>query len=620
VRRPIHIFLAVLISATFAMAASPADGVATVPAMPCADGIPGAPACTASKQDLKEAHRAFERGLKLQKSRNLEAAFEHFERAAQIAPRDMQYVTARELVREQLVFNHVQSGNADLTAGKQIEALAEFRTALQLDPENAFARQRLEDALGPEAPKIAAAPQVIADSGELQTFPQQRHSDFHFRGDSRGLLEAVAQAYGVDATLDDSVTSHHVRFDIENVDFATAMAAASTVTKTFWTPLDERQILIANDTPESHRSYDRMAMRSFYVPDATTPQDLNELVNAFRSLFDIRFLTAQPNTSTITVRAPRQVLDAATTFLEQLNTSRPEVILDVKTFEVSHTLTRNMGLHIPNQFNLFNIPVAALAALGGQNIQDLINQLISSGGINQAGNSAISALLAQLQGQQNGIFSQPLATFGGGLTFMGLSLGQLSQTLSLNESWVRNLDHATLRASQGKDTNFHLGTRYPILNASFAPVFNSPAIAQVIGNNSFQTPFPSFNYEDLGLTVKAKPYIHRNSDVGLQLELQLRSLGSQTSNGIPAINNREYKGSITLKDGEPAVVAGSINNTELRSLTGIPGLGNVPGLNQIMSNNTKEEDEDEILIVITPHVIGERAPESATEIWLSSVH
>src|SRR4029077_16781589 len=179
------------------------------------------------------------------------------------------------------------------------------------------------------------------------------------------------------------------------------------------------------------------------------------------------------------------------------------------------------------------IPVAALAALGGQSIQSLINQLIASGGINQAGSSSLSGLLAQLQGQQNSIFSQPLATFGGGLTFSGLSLDQLSAALSLNEFWSRTLDHITLRAAQGNEATFHLGTRYPILNASYAPIFNSPAIASVIGNNSFQAPFPSVSYEDLGLNVQVKPAIHGNGEVSLQLELQVRSLTGQSSNGVP---------------------------------------------------------------------------------------
>ena len=157
------------------------------------------------------------------------------------------------------------------------------------------------------------------------------------------------------------------------------------------------------------------------------------------NLFEIRFITPNASSATIVVRAPQAVLDAATQLLKGLDTSRPEVMLDVHVYQVSHTFARNIGVHIPNNFNLFNIPAAALVALGGQNIQDLVNQLISGGGINQANNTAISALLAQLQGQnqQNSIFSQPLATFGGGKTLTGVSLDQVSAQLSLNEGWVK---------------------------------------------------------------------------------------------------------------------------------------------------------------------------------------
>ena len=582
----------------------------------CADGIPGAPACTASKKELKEARAAFARGLKLEQGKHVDEAFHFFEHAAQLVPQDVQYVTARELVREQLVFEHVQQGNQSLLQGQQVEALAEFRSALQLDPKNEFAQQRLKDALGSWAPKTSSALEVVADAGPPELAPQDRLADFHYRGDSRGLLTQVASTYGIDVTFDDSAPSRRVRFDIAGVDFYAAMRAAAAVTKVFWSTLDKKQIFVAAESPENHRAFDRLALRSFRVSSASTPQEINDVVNVLRSVFDVRFVTQQPQTGTVIVRAPRDVLDAATNFMEGMDGSRPEVILDVQTYEVSHTFTRNMGLHIPYQFNLFNIPAGALAALGGQNIQNLINQLISGGGINQANSTSISALLAQLQNQKNSIFSQPLATFGGGLTLMGLSLDQLSATLSLNESSVKSLEHATLRASQGKDVNFHLGTRYPILNASFAPIFNSPAIAQVIGNNTFTPAFPSFNYEDLGLTVKAKPVIHTALEVSLQLEMQIRALGTQTLNGVPVISNREYKGSITLKDGEPAVVAGSLSRTEQRSLSGIPGMGQVPGLNKVMASNTAEEDDDELLIVITPHVISRADHDPDSEIWM----
>ena len=76
-------------------------------------------------------------------------ALEEFETAAQLVPQDVEFLTARELVRQQLIYEHLERGNSSLTSGNQVEALAEFRMALHLDPENQFARQRLQaDRLG----------------------------------------------------------------------------------------------------------------------------------------------------------------------------------------------------------------------------------------------------------------------------------------------------------------------------------------------------------------------------------------------------------------------------------------------------------------------------------------
>jgi general secretion pathway protein D len=583
--------------------------------LPCAEGLPGAVSCNPSKKEMKEAGEAFAKGLKLQRQKRQDEAFDEFETAARLAPRDVGYVTARELTRQQLVFDHLQRGNAEMRENRQIEALAEFRTALHLDPQNAFAQQRLSDALGEWAPKTAAAPQVVADAEELRVAPSTALADFHYRGDGRGLLTQVASAFGVTASFDDSVVSRQVRFDLGSADFYTAMAMACQMTHTFWSPLDTKQILLAAESAQNHRQFDRMALRTFYLPGLSSPQELNDIVNTLRTVFEIRLVTPEPSTSTIVVRAQRNILDAATKLLEGLGDSRPQVMLDVHVYEITNSLTRNMGLQIPNNFQLFNIPAGALAALAGQNIQSLINQLISSGGINQASSQALSGLLAQLGGQQSSIFSNPLATFGGGLTLEGLSLGTVMAQLSLNESTVKTLEHATLRIAQGSDATFRVGSRVPILNASFAPVFNTPAIASVIQNNSFQSPFPSFNYEDVGLSIKAKPLVNGNSDVSLDLEFQFRALQAQAFNGVPVMSNREYKGSITLKDGEPAVVAGAVSHSEQRSLNGIPGLGAVPGLNQVLTSNSKEVDEDELLIVITPRVVSHEQKQNA-EVWM----
>lgn len=605
----------ILLTLGLAASAVAADQPTGTPLLPCPESSPRAVTCNPSKKEAKEAGEAFAKGLKLQRERRQDEAFDAFETAARLAPKDAEYVTAREMTRQQLVFDHLTRGNAEMRDGRQIEALAEFRTALHLDPQNEFAQQRLTDALGEWAPKTSAAPQVVAEADELRVAPSAAHADFHYRGDGRGLLIQVASAFGVAASFDDSVVSRQVRFDIGRADFYTAMAVACQMTHTFWTPLDSKQILLAEESAQNHRQFDRMALRTFYLPGLSSPQELNDIANVLRNLFEIRLVTPQPGASTLVVRAQRNVLDGATRLLAKLGDSRPQVMLDVHVYEITNSLTRKMGLHIPSNFQLFNIPAGALAALAGRNIQDLINQLISSGGINQASSQALSGLLAQLSGQQSSIFSQPLATFGGGLTLSGLRLGTASAQLSLNESTVKTLEHATLRVAQGSEGTFRVGTRVPILNASFAPVFNTPAIASVIQNNSFQSPFPSFNYEDVGLSIKAKPLVNGNSDVSLDLELQFRALQSQSFNGVPVISNREYKGSISLRDGESAVVAGAVSHSEQRSLNGIPGLGSVPGLNQVMTSNSKELDEDELLIVITPRVVSHEQKQNA-EVWM----
>jgi tetratricopeptide (TPR) repeat protein len=565
---------------------------------------------------LKDARKAFKRGLKLEKSRNLEQALYEFQEAARLIPQNVEYLTATEMTRQHLAGMHLQQGNSDLLGGRPIEALAEFRTALNLDPQNEFAQQRVRDALGPVPPQASQPPQLVDSSDNLTAKPADARRDFHYRGDSRGLVTAVAASYGLTVIFDDSFPSRRVHFDLENADFATALASASAVTKSFCVPLEDTVLYAAVDNPENHRLFDRMGMRTFYISSSNPSKDLQDLVNSLRTVFEFKLVSLDAAASKITVRGPLPMLVAATQFLEQLNSPPPQVMFDLKVFEVSHSYMRTIGLHVPDNFNLFNIPVAALAALGGQNIQALINQLIASGGINQAGNQTLSALLAQLQGQQNSIFSQPLATFGGGLTLMGLSLDQLSATLSMNESSVRQLDHVQLLASQDKDATFKLGERYPILNASFAPIYNNSAIASVIGNSSYTAPFPSVNYEDIGLTLKAKPSIHDNSDVAVELEIDIRSLGSSITNGIPDILNREYKGGILLKPGEQAVVAGMVTQSDERTISGLPLFSTIPGFGLFTSQHSKQEDNDELLILLTPHVIRSRERAEAPEIWL----
>jgi general secretion pathway protein D len=617
-RRTTFIMAMGFLAATLAMPAFGDSGNdSSAPPISCGNGVPGGINCLVSKKELKQARNAFREGMKLQDHQRLEEAFTQFNTASRLAPQNMQFLTARELVKAQLIFDHIQRGNLLLLEDARAHAGAEFRAALELDAANEFARERLAEATRELAPALPRAlPVGLADSGEIHLEPKGDRATFHYSGDVRGLFTELSAAYGVASQFDDSMQTRQVRFNVDDVDFFTALKLACQVSKSMWAALDAHQMLIAAENVENHRQFDRMSLRTLILPPHSTPQEATDLVATMRTIFDLRFVNSGQTSDTVELRGPQPVLEACSKLLGQLSNERPQVMLDIRVYQINHQLTRNIGVHIPNTFNMFNIPAVALVGLAGQNIGDLINQLIASGGINQAGGTALSGLLAQLGGQQNSIFSQPLATFGGGLTFSGVSLDRLAAALSLNESWVRSLENMTMRASQGNDATFHLGEKYPILNASYAPIYNSPQISAVLGNQSYIPPFPSVSYEDLGLNLKAKPTIHGDGSVSLQLELQVRSLTGQSNNGVPVISNREYKGSINLKDGEPAVVAGEVSRSDTRSMSGIPGLGFLPLLNQAMVNNTKQEETDELMIIITPHVLANFS-RTTPEIWLS---
>jgi hypothetical protein len=584
-------------------ASQPAAANQTAPAQPGSPTVP-----PDNPKDIAKAKRQFKAGVKLKSSGNLNAAFEKFALAAELAPHNVEYLTARELTRQQLVMQALKHGNQAMLDHDEIVAMADFRRALEFDSTNEYALQRLRDSMPLDEEPLSQNMRVVERSTPIEMQPAATHHDFHYRGDAKALLTQVAQAYGITAQFDDSVQQQRVRFDIEDVNFATVMEVVTRVTKTFWVPLSAKQILFAADTIENRRNYQRMALRTFYLPDLATDQELTEMTNSLRVLLNLRYIGADKAQSTISVRAEEAVVEAAGQLLESLAGGRPEVLLDMRVYEISSSFLRQLGTTPPAQFNLFNISPALIAGLG-QNSQNLINQLIASGGINQANSTAIQALLASLSSQASSILSTPFATFGGGATLFGLSGGTgTTVTVNLNESDVRSLEHATLRASQNNAAVFKVGERYPIINATFAPIYNSSAISQVIGNQSYIAPFPSFNFEDLGLNLKATPIIHADRDVTLKLELNIRSLGAQTVNGIPIINNREYSGSITLKNGESSVMAGLISSADSRSISGLPFLARVPGITYAASEHTKNNMEDDLLVVITPHIL--RLPEA----------
>jgi len=276
-----------------------------------------------------------------------------------------------------------------------------------------------------------------------------------------------------------------------------------------------------------------------------------------------------------------------------------------------------MVLSLPTQFQAINVTAAALALLSQGNNQNLINQLIASGGINQANSQALQSLLSQLQNQQNSLLQTPFFTFGGGKSLVAVTVPPVTANFQMNQSDLRSLQTITLRTAQGNAASLKIGSRYPILNASFAPIFNTPAISRVLQNGSYIAPVPSFTYEDIGINLKATPQVLADSTINLKLEMQMRPLTGQSINGVPVLSNREYTATMCVPNGSTTALVGMITKSEQKSLSGLPGFSHIPGLGLLTATRNTDDESDEILIVVTPTIVNPgRSPSDQTEVWV----
>jgi hypothetical protein len=121
------------------------------------------------------------------------------------------------------------------------------------------------------------------------------------------------------------------------------------------------------------------------------------------------------------------------------------------------------------------------------------------------------------------------------------------------------------------------------------------------GSTPTQTPYPGSEYVDLGVKVKATPTLHQNHEVTLQLEFEIRALTGTNINGIPIISNRTLSQVVRVRDDESSLISGLLDKQETRSLTGLPGLGSVPGLSYAGATHNNTSNDTQFMILVTPH-------------------
>ena len=571
-----------------------------------------------TKKEREEAQKLFVQGAKDIDHNNIRAAMDCFVKAAELNPEEPKYAYADQIARQHLVTDLIQQSDKDKILGHFADAREKVAEAYGIDPASPVVAQHMDElASATVAGEPAVRSEAIAGAPPIALEPKAGVRSFHIRGSERNVISQVLPAYGIQPTIDDSVGSQGVRYDVDDADFATAERTLALVTGTFFVPLDPARALVAKDTRANHDKYEREAVETVYLPGMAADQ-ITEITNIAKNVFTLRTASADVDQSALTVRGPTADLNALNKTLTTLLEGRSELQLDVRLYEIDRTKAVNLGAILPNQTSVFNVYSEARNILNSN--ASLVQEIISSGLAAPGDWEAILAILIASGQISNSILTQPFGVFGGGLSLTGIAYQGGSLNMQLNSSDVRALDQIQLRVLDRQESTIKSGERYPIETSSFSSLgaapLNIPGLSTAGLSSTLQglgiTPaqlqaaatatIPQVQYQDIGLTLKVTPSIEGTNRVSLKFDLTLSSLAGSALNGLPLLNNREYNAITSMKVGESALLVSSLSRQESNAITGIPGLSEIPGF-QNTTNNNSNLDVAELAIVITPHIV-----------------
>lgn len=516
---------------------------------------------------------------------------------------------------EQAVRAHLLRAQREQEAGDALEAGLDYRAALAIQPKNSVARRALMRlfALAPAA--TAGAMLVRRAAPPVQLALPRRPRSFNLHGGLRRIIGDVAGAYGLRAYIQNTVPDAPVRLHVGEATFGQAAQLLRHLGHVTWTAVGPHTVYFG--LASQARSFQPLELRTFYLPWVTKPTDLVELEQMLRVILDPYEVQGNTAAQSITVRAQPTVVDAAERLLLNLSAAPGGVMFEVQVAEVNRSLARELGVTAPYQLQALALgPILSQLSSANLSESQLLQALFQSGGLNgllSAGQ--LTAQLAGLESQIAPLLSTPLATFGGGLTAMALTLPPATLHLSLNTSRSETLQQAWLRADAGQPATLQIGERYPVVNATFSPILNSAAISKVLGSGTFQPPFPSFTFINLGLSLKLTPHLDARGRVLVRVQAREEALSGASNNGIPVLEDHRLSTLVDLRDGEPALVAGLASRQNEVVHTALPGLGQIPGLEDAFGTSQTNRQQDELVVVITPHILHARRPRTQA-IWL----
>ena len=530
------------------------------------------------------------KGQDAEARQNYEAAFGFFKQAYDLKPKDLRYRAAFERTRFEAAAAVVHHGQLLRDDGKLDEAVAEFRKALEIDPSLFIAKQELTRTLKMIDDKKNPPPQAAGPPSSLERKVREAAGPVELApissvpisvkltDKSDIVYRTIGQLAGINVLFDPDYVPKQIKVELNGVTLEEALEITALESKTFWRPVTANTIFVAQDNPAKRKELEQSVLKTFYLSNISQPTELQDVVNAIRSVLDVQRVQQLLSQNALVVRGTPDQIALAEKLVDDLDKARPEVIVDIAVMQVSKDRSRTLGLSPPTSATV--------------TLQSNINNTTTTTGTTTSGTGGT---VTQSSGE-NGINLNNLANLNA--TNFQVTIPSANLSALLSQSDTKLIQNPQIRALDGQKASLKIGDRVPVATGSFQPGIGGVGINPLV-NTQFQ-------YLDVGVNIDITPRVHSNGEVTLKITMDVSAVtGQQNIGGIsqPIIGQRKIEHEIRLKDGEANLLGGIMEDNQTRSLSGIPGLAQIPILKYLFGQTTQDHSENEIVFAIVPHII-----------------